>query len=549
MTEQPRSIRRDRGDRQAGQVRTAPSAPAEPSTPEPDEPTEPDGSTEQDESTERDGFAPTTAKTRRRLDRHVVGVTTITVAATGVYTLLGLVRFYLYRATSLDLTLFDQTIRGFATLGAPTSPLRGVDLGVGVDFVQLGEHFSPILAVLAPFYWLHDGPETLIVAQAVLFALAIPPIWVFTRRVLGTAPAYFVAVAYALSWPVAQSVNFDFHEVAFVPVLTALVIERFHAGRRVAAAVAAVAFLLVKEDAGLMVAGFGCCLLVTRGRRLDGLGYLGLGILYTGLARGVLIPAVGGDPGLYWAYDELGKDVPEVLATALSDPLRVLKMLVSPQVKIDTWALLLWPALLTCLFSPLTLMALPQILERMLSDRAIWWGVDFHHSAFTVAVLLCAGVDGTARLLRWARRAWPDPRAGALAWAAGVCVVALTLVPRFPFDQLIRPEFYETHPDVVAAGQAVEMVPSGVAVEAVNHVGPHLSARTTVLLWNDRPPVAQWIVADTARGAYPWGSVDRQRERVEELKAMGYEVVFDREGYVVLHRTDPPPGAQPTPTR
>lgn len=541
MTEQPRSIRRGRGDRPAGQVGTAPPEPSGPSAPEPYGST--DASTGQDGVPAPGGFTPTAARTRRRAGHHVVGVAAITVAATGIYTLLGLVRFYLYRATSLDLTLFDQTIRGFAAFGAPTSPLRGVDLGVGTDFVQLGEHFSPILAVLAPFYWLHDGPETLVVAQAVLFALAVPPIWVFTRRVLGTAPAYLVAVAYALSWPVAQSVNFDFHEVAFAPVLTALIIERFHAGRRVAAAVAAVAFLMVKEDAGLMVAGFGCCLLVTRGRRLDGLGYLGLGILYTGLARGVLIPAVGGDPALYWAYDELGGDVPEVLATALSDPLRVLKMLVSPQVKIDTWALLLWPALLTCLFSPLTLMALPQILERMLSDRAIWWGVDFHHSAFTVAVLLCAGVDGASRLLRWVRRAWPDPRAGGLAWAAGVCVVAFTLVPRFPFDQLIRPEFYETHPDVVAAGQAVRTVPSGVAVEAVNHVGPHLSARTTVLLWNDRPPVAQWIVADTARGAYPWASVDRQRERVEELKAMGYEVVFDREGYVVLHRADPPPGA------
>ncbi|ETK31600.1 DUF2079 domain-containing protein [Microbispora sp. ATCC PTA-5024] len=478
---------------------------------------------------------------RRRRAQHVVAVIAITVAATGVYALLGLTRLSLFRATSLDLTLFDQVVRGFAALSAPTSPLRGVDLGKGFGFNQMGEHFSPILAVLAPLYWIHDGPETLIVAQAVLFALAVPPIWVFTRRVLGVGPAYLVVVAYAVSWPVARAANFDFHEVAFAPLLTAVMIERFHAGRHAGTAFAAAALLLVKEDMGLMVAGFGL-FAALRGRRWDGVAYAAAGLLYTVLARQVFIPAVGGDPDMYWAYDQIGRTPGAIVGTLFGDPLHVLSMLVSPQVKIDTWAFLLWPALFTCLLSPLTLMAVPQILERVLSDRWMWWGTEYHHSAFTVAVLLCAGVDGAARLVRWLRRrnAPVDPRTAGGAWALGVCVVALTLVPRFPFDQLIRPEFYERHPDVVAAEQAIREVPDGVVVEAVNHIGPRLSGRDTVLLWNDRPPVAQWIVADEARGAYPWPSPDRQRERVEELKAMGYEVVFDREGYVVLHRTDPP---------
>ena len=65
-----------------------------------------------------------------------------------------------------------------------------------------------------------------------LFALAIPPLWAYTRRQLGPGAAYFVCVAYALSLPVMAAVVFDFHEVAFVPVLTAVMVERFDAGRR-----------------------------------------------------------------------------------------------------------------------------------------------------------------------------------------------------------------------------------------------------------------------------------------------------------------------------
>ena len=104
-------------------------------------------------------------------------------------------------------------------------------------------------------------------AQAVLFALAIPPLWVFTRRAFGgggkaTAAAYLVSVAYALSWPIASALAFDFHEVAFAPVLTAVALERLQAGRLRTALIALGALLLVKEDMGLLVAGIGVYLAV-----------------------------------------------------------------------------------------------------------------------------------------------------------------------------------------------------------------------------------------------------------------------------------------------
>ena len=118
---------------------------------------------------------------------------------------------------------------------------------------------------MLPLYWIYNGPQTLLVAQAVLLALAIPPLWVFTRRAFGggrkaTAAAYLVSVAYGLSWPIAAVAAYDFHEVAFAPVLTAVALERFQAGRIRTALVALALLLLVKEDMGLLVAGIGCLL-------------------------------------------------------------------------------------------------------------------------------------------------------------------------------------------------------------------------------------------------------------------------------------------------
>ena len=118
-----------------------------------------------------------------------VKVGALTVAAAFVYCLDSLILFRRFLASTFDLVIFDQGIRGYAHLAAPVSVARGVSDGQGAHFLLLADHWSPILAVLAPLYWIHDGPATLLVAQGVLFALAIPPLWAYTRRQLGQVSA------------------------------------------------------------------------------------------------------------------------------------------------------------------------------------------------------------------------------------------------------------------------------------------------------------------------------------------------------------------------
>ncbi len=310
----------------------------------------------------------------------------------------------------------------------------------------LSDHWSPILAVLAPFYWIHDGPTTLLVAQAVLFALAIPPLWTFTARQLGPRAAYGVATAYALSLPIMAAVTFDFHEVAFVPVLTAVMAERFQAGRRLPAIAAAVGLLLVKEDLGLLLAGLrrlpaGDPPALDRARlrgRRPGRDLAGqppahprvrrLGHLLLGL-RGVRPHAGAPPPGT-------------------SSPTRCTHCTSwsRPSVKVRTMIGLLAPLGFLPLASPLTLAAVPLLAERMLaSGYPLWWQAKFQYNAFIVMIFFLAAVDGAARLQRWWRAAGlrlPGGWAPATVWAAVVFVAALGYVPLSPFGQLLHPKFY-----------------------------------------------------------------------------------------------------------
>jgi uncharacterized membrane protein len=503
-----------------------------------------------------------------------VGVFTALVAA--AYSVFVGAQYYKFRQSADDLLIFDEAVRSYAHFRPGVSLFFNFHERFPPGMSLLGDHFSPILAVLAPVYWIFDSPETLLVAEAVLFALAIPPLWIFTRRAFGgganaTAAAWLVCVAYAVSWPIASALNFQFHEVAFAPVLMAVALERLQAGRLRSALIALGILLLVKEDMGLVMAGIGAYLAVSRPvvsrQRLVAVVLIVVGVAYTWLAADVLIPAFGGRPNWYWSYDALGRNVPQAAWHVITHPVAAVRLFFTPRVKLDTMLWLFGAFLFLPLLSPISLAALPLLLERMLSSSGNWWVTGFQYNAFLVAVLICAAVDGAARLGRWtawarqrleARHArsqatagepsgWRETGAVGLACATAMCLVGLVLVPQFGFASALHSRSYHRTPRENAAAAADAVVPAGVTVEATPFLGPQLSARDTVVLLDGEggspPRWGQWVVADVRMPQFTWGSVADQKQRVVWLERNGYRVVFDRAGYVVLHRAGPAAGS------
>jgi uncharacterized membrane protein len=375
---------------------------------------------------------------------HVLGVGALTAVIAAIFSVYTLVSYATYDESNYDLVIFDQAIRSYAHFHLGISIIKGLHDGFGPNFSVLGDHFSPLDIALAPLYWIYDGPQSLLVAQAVLFALAIPWLWVYTRRAMGgsgrkaTAAAYLACVGYGLSWPLAAAVAFEYHEVAFVPVLTAIALERLQGGKLRGALIALGFLLLVKEDMGLLVAGIGFVLAVSfsptvRRQRLVGIILIVVGVAYTYFATSVIIPAFGGRANYYWAYSALGQNIPQLLGHLIRHPGQFLQLMVSPHIKLRTWKWLLLAFCFLPLLSPLTLAALPLLIERMLAgpQYAHWWGTHYQYNAFVVAILVFASVDGAVRLDRWATRVWlymESPRAAAgqtvPVEVAGAAVVA-----------------------------------------------------------------------------------------------------------------------------
>ena len=511
---------------------------------------------------------------------HAIGIGLVTSAIAAIYSVYALILYATYRDTSYDLVIFDQAIRSYSRFHLGTSVIKGLHNGFTPDFSVLGDHFSPLDAVLAPLYWIHDGPQSLLIAQSVLFALAIPWLWVFTRRAFGgsgwkaTAAAYLASVAYGLSWPIAAAVAFDYHEVALAPLLIAIALERLQAARLRPALIALGLLLLVKEDMGLLVAGLGLALLVSLWpavpkKRLVGIALIVVGLVYSLVATEILIPLFGGRANYYWAYADWGQNVPQVIQHALENPRRLARMMFFPGVKFETIKWLLAVFCFLPFLSPLTLAALPLLVERMQADPAYqnWWGTFGQYNAYLVVILVFAAIDGAARLDRWVTRfsrylaairsrpsgvggQSPETRQGpgsgvvALACCVAICAATLDTVPRFALGAALHRSFYTQTTQSRAAAAADGAVPGGVVVAAANYLGPELSERDTVLMWDGdgyTPPfAAPWVVADVQRPEMTFGSLADQQAAVRTLLRHGYRIVFERDGYLVLHRPGPP---------
>jgi uncharacterized membrane protein len=480
----------------------------------------------------------------------VAGVAAVTAIAAAIYTVFEIEQQRHFDTAGYDLGIFDQAIRGYAHLHAPVSLMKGVHNGFGTHFSVLGDHFSPIIATVAPIYRIFPDAVTLLIVQGLLIAASVPSVWLFSRRALGKPGAYLIAIAYALAWGLQSAMAADFHEVAFAVPLLAIAIERLDAGKLRPALIAALLLLLVKEDFGLVVAVFGLIVGVRIHRwRLAGVIAV-VGLVAAAVSYSVLIPAFGGKVGYYWDYyAALGSGPTQAAWHVVRHPLSTLHLAITPYAKVRLLEWLFFPLGLLPLGSSFVLLSLPLLAERLLSNNPNHWALAHQYSAPLVPILTLAAVDTVAKVRKLlspgtsrGRHSVDATKFGwtiGPAYALGVLVVAVWVCGRMPFDQVVKhgaAQSWRTTGYDQARQAAVDVVPTGATVEASNQLAPHLVDRTQVMLLDATPRDAPWVVFDTGFIEFPM-TPESQATRTSWLLSHGYQQVFERDAIVVYHKT------------
>jgi uncharacterized membrane protein len=462
-----------------------------------------------------------------RPDRFPWLIALVVFAAYSVISVSYYVRLY---PGSLDLAIFTQYVKQYADLRAPVVDVRGP------GFNLLGDHFHPVVALIAPFFRVFPTPVTLLIAQALLVAISVIPVARAATARLGTTAGRLIPAAYGFCWGLQFMINFDFHELAFAVPLLAFSLSALVRGRYGAAALWALPLVFVKEDQGFTVAAIGVIILIqawrarSRPHAWTGLLLAIWGLAWSAVSIALIIPFFNpaGDYD-YWAQGGvLGASGSDSVATLLS------QFATGYPQKLATLALVLLPVLFVALRSPLVLAAIPNLALRFLNTDSAYWGPHYHYNAPLMPIVFLAAVDALARARFQGRLG------AALARYVPPVMVAVAAGLAFwaPLHVLWQPATYTIASHVRAESAAMARVPDGVTVEATDAMAATLAARADVF-WAGAPtnPAPEYIAFDDARSIYNPRPVNMSQWLARHHPGRRYKKIFYADQVYLFERT------------
>jgi peptidoglycan/LPS O-acetylase OafA/YrhL/uncharacterized membrane protein len=467
----------------------------------------------------------------------------ISLGAYLVYTWYSLTRVTQHLAAGYDLGIFDQAVRHYAAFQPPIVALAGPDYNL------LGNHFHPIIAAIAPLYWIWDDPRVLLIVQSALIAVSVWVVHRYARRHLGPATADLVTLAYAVGWPLQAMADFDFHEVAFAVPLLAVAIDALDRRSDRALLLACAALLLVREDMGLVVFCLGL-LRVRRAPRWPAAVLMLVGPLVFLVVTRLVIPALATDGRFrFWSYDALGPDLPSALGFALTHPLSVVALLFTPAVKTGTLIFLFAPVLFLALRSPLVLPTLPLIAASFLSSRENLWEPHHHYAAVIWPIIFLAFIDGARRLgLPDRKRVFAAVTALVLSFPL-VGTVSGSIV--FPLHRMLDGQAFVVSKHMRNADEVIDEVPADTCVVADDRLASALTRKNLVFV-NVSPPrrPADFLLIDTSVANMDYGPDSKPAAVRDRALAAGYTEAAKSGSVLLLRRpgyAGPSAECRPTP--
>jgi uncharacterized membrane protein len=469
---------------------------------------------------------------RGRFARATARVTpgAIVYSASGLFALLfaaaTALEFRAYKGQRLDLG--DMTQAVWATAHGHFLRVTGEN---GHEYVRLGVHVDPFLALLAPLWWIWPSPLMIPVVQAVTVASGALPVYWLARKRLGDERAAAGFAAAYLVYPATQFnalTNSGPHAVSFAVPLILFAIWFLDNDRLVPFGIMAVLAATTKEEIPLAVGCLGIWYAVTHGRRLVGGAIFALGLGATLVDFLVVIPHFSGSATPFQGrYAAVGGTPGGIGHTLLTHPGTLIAEATGSG-KPHFLLLLFLPVVGLCLLEPLLLLgAVPDLAVNLLSSHPPQTMIGYQYTAGMVPFVIAAAVFGAARFRRVA------PARLALYVVVLTAAFAGAHTPlTTAYHQL--PAARGSNPLREAKAHALSLVPAGAPVAATNQFGGYLSARRYISIFPQLGK-AEWAVVD--RNDPDYNIAGNSAAALHRLEASpNWRVVYASRGLTVLQK-------------
>ena len=465
--------------------------------------------------------------------------------------LLTVARHNSFLTNAFDLGIHDQAIYNILHSGYMRSTLYGT---VAIDYI--GDHFSPILFLLAPVYALRQDARTLLILQSLFLAAGAIPLYLLARhKTRSVLLSLALATAYLLH-PALHGVNLDdFHQIALVVLflLAALYFletgaqDSLRARRDAAFLIALVLALIVKEEVALTVAAIGAYAFLGKRRyRLGAAVALG-GLAYFAIVIGWVMPHLGGTPQIDTRFSDYmapGTDGASGIAwTLFTNPWFTVVHIFGNPAKLLFILQIFLPVLFLPLLAPAAawLVALPALAVLLLTNAHTQYDITYHYSAHLLPSVFFLAALAMTRVVR---KGPPCKRAVAAALLVAGLGISYLYGPILPKDglQIPRPNSH----DRIAASFFAD-IPRDAAVSTMSAFAPHLTTRRDIYLFPDVAD-AEYLLLDTGMDANYWpheglkARDESLRDMLPHLTGGQFGVVREEDGVILLKRGHDPAG-------
>lgn len=465
----------------------------------------------------------------------LIGILTV---YTGLMTFLSIRNHELYQTFGWDLGFFDQLMwqasRGNLNF---VSQIGNINL--------LGDHFQPILYLLAPLYWIWNDVRIILVAQALLVTVAALPLYFLARKKLHNESLSFsIVISYLLFSGTQFTITNEFHQSAFIPLLLSLGFYWMETGKQNWGIPAMLSLLLVKEEMGLLVAAIGLMYLfqkqVKTGTALTLGGLFGFYIIINNI-----IPTVSSQNNyIHYGYGSFGEMPAKVAKSIISNPIAGFKALIDPKIKLEqVGASIISFGGLPLLFPAGLIPVFQNYAVRFLDDRNIHRWLNNNHYSVPLGPLLTYGMIISLEKLKLFLSFRPESRNlykyFHSIFFGYILVIAFftAIILKLPLFSLFKSQLYFTPQWVKNIDSIVKLVPENASVATINSVFPHLSHREKIYLLPEISD-AEYIVLDLEDGPNKYSPLDYHQavslsERLEneswdKIASSGKSIMFRR---------------------
>jgi uncharacterized membrane protein len=432
-------------------------------------------------------FSEAASSERQALSRKVACafVWVLIGAFAAFFSALALTKHFAFQTHGFDLGNYDQavwnTIRG-RLLVCTNWPPFGES--------RLAYHVEPILLLVAPLYLLHDGPETLLVLQAVVVGLGAWPVAQIARRRLNSPWAGpLFAVVYLLYPALEAGPVFEFHAVTLASAFLAMALYAVEVERYRAFVLWSVLAAACKEEMSLLVAMLGIYLALRHRRYTTGAVTVLLAVGWFLLCVQVILPFFNleGKSAHVGRYGYLGDGLPEMAVNVVRNPGLLLGTLSEPSRLAYLWRIPFPVGYLALLAPEVLMLAWPTVAINVFSMFGLMHVLDFvHYSVPVVPFVVVAAVYGAERLLTLSERLLRNVSRGFLLLTLGGYLLFVSLFYHGVFGYTPLggafqwPRVTEHHR---IGREVIRTIPPTAAVSAQMSLNPHLSQRPRVFVF------------------------------------------------------------------